>query len=127
LTLSNGYSAAGSGFIGMTGSTPGSGGAISLVGGNLTLDNCTVENNQAAKSGGGLFDGRVNTLTITNCVFRGNTAGTDGGGLDASGPTITGTTIANNQATDSGGGIAISGGTIANSTIQWEHHDKYRH
>lgn len=103
----------------------GNGGGVLVDGGNLTLNNCQINNNETdfggGNSGGGgaiVFSG--STLTITNSTINGNTAEVDGGGVANRGGTIflTNTTITGNTA-PRGGGVSIDGGTatILNSTI----------
>ena len=51
--------------------------------GTATLNSCTISNNTAASSGGGLQTAG-GTLTLTNCTVSGNSAGNNGGGLYSS-------------------------------------------
>lgn len=105
----------------------GSGGGVLVDGGNLTLNNCHINNNQAGypgsgsnSGGGGVIVLTGSTLTITNSTINGNTALVDGGGVANRGGTLflTNTTVNGNTA-PRGGGISIGGGTgtILNSTI----------
>ena len=60
-----------------------SGGGVYNDGGKDTLTNCTVSGNSAAVSGGGLFNiaGYYGgTAALTNCTVSGNSA-TNGGGI----------------------------------------------
>jgi hypothetical protein len=91
----------------------------------LTLTNCSVVNNVASQSGGGIADGFAGgSLNIINSTISGNSAvgpfpftfgyggGISGGGI------ITNSTITGNYSGSTGGGIAGSG-TITNSTISY--------
>jgi hypothetical protein len=89
----------------------------------LTLTNCSVVNNVASQSGGGIADGFAGgSLTIIHSTISGNSAVGPfpftfgyGGGISGGG-TITNSTIANNYSGLEGGGIA-GGGTITNCII----------
>ncbi len=61
-------------------STFGTGGAISLSGGNSTLTGCAFANNMADFSGGAI-GGSNSTFTLTDCVFLDNVAGFFGGAV----------------------------------------------
>ena len=85
----------------------------------LTLTNCSVVNNVASGSGGGIAGG---SLTIIDSTISGNSAVGpfpftfgSGGGISGGG-TITNSTIADNYAGTDGGGIS-GGGIISNCTI----------
>jgi hypothetical protein len=99
------------------------GGGILNDGATLTLTNCSVVNNVASQSGGGIGDAFAGgSLTITNCTISGNSAVGPfpftfgyGGGISFGG-TITNSTIDGNYSGTVGGGIAGEG-TISNCTI----------
>jgi hypothetical protein len=97
--------------------TGSSGGGGVLSRGATTLNDCTLQDNQAG-SGAGIFCN--NTLTLNRCVISGNTAGSQGGGVwNSTGLlTVNSSTILNNTATSQGGGIFKSGTfTLTNSTL----------
>ncbi len=88
-----------------------------------TLNNCTLTDNDAARSGGGAYDGTLNNCTLTrnsarygggasggtlnNCTLTGNQAlGTFGSGGGAEGSTLNNCIIAGNSATS---GIDVIG------------------
>ena len=95
------------------------------VSGNLTIQNCIIQNNTSEKaSGGGLY---INisggTNTITNTTFYKNSAANSGGGLyiDNSNIVLTGCTIEDNSAGNSGsnknGGGMLVTAQLSNNVI----------
>jgi hypothetical protein len=113
---------------------PGNGGGFHITGnGNATISGGTVNNNQAALEGGGLWNGS-GQMTVTGTTINGNTAvgaGADdgGGGLFNNGGTLTvnNAVVSNNTApgtSGSGGGylnnvggtLVISGGSITGNS-----------
>lgn len=101
-----------------------SGGAVYHDGGDLTLEDCTIEMNTATTSGGGLFLDHFGsaTATIAHSTVEGNQA-LIGGGIKVfgDGPTrIFNSTISGNSATDDAGGLSVGFGndvSIASTTI----------
>lgn len=98
------------------------GGAILVSGGELSIEECTFDTNEASSSGGALaiqMGGIVST--INNSIFQSNqTTGTNGGGiaiLDGSIGTIHGSTFKSNRGSNGGAITLIEGsiGTISNS------------
>ena len=84
------------------------GGAI-INGGNLTLNNCTLENNHADNNGGAILN--VGTLTLNNCILENNYADKMGGAIYNQGTsTIKNTKFTNNNATN-GAALYISSGS----------------
>jgi hypothetical protein len=87
------------------------GGILNEYGSNLTLTNCTVENNQAPQNGGGIENDSSAILTLNGCTISANISGTGGGGVDnndgstlsATNSTFTGN--AENSPSRWGGGI----------------------
>lgn len=87
-----------------------SGSAIFVKGGNLYLENCTFDNNNASESGGAIYVNKgmnlntgaqyTATAKIINCVFTNNTAKYDGGaiGIYCSDLTIINTAFISNTA-----------------------------
>jgi len=77
-----------------------SGGGLSSVHGNITLENSTVSNNYAAKNGGGIYCKLDGTITLTNSTVSGNNAYNAGGGIyNFNGNvTLVGSTISGNSA-----------------------------
>jgi uncharacterized repeat protein (TIGR01451 family)/CSLREA domain-containing protein len=110
--------------------------------GTVTLTNCTISNNTADSTGGGINNYEdIHNLTISGCTISGNTTlgpgglGAQGGGIklrSTNGGTITiqsSTMITNNTAEGFGGGLdlttgntaftfSISDTTISNNTSQ---------
>jgi V8-like Glu-specific endopeptidase len=90
------------------------GSAFTEVGGNLSLDNCTI-------TGGGIYSN--GTLTVTNCLITGNTSPNAGGIWNDGTATLTDCTITGNTAQFNGGGIANLGDmasahlTLTNCTV----------
>jgi PKD repeat protein len=93
--------------------------------GNLTLTDCNVINNSAARDGGGIRNN--GSLTAVNCTISGNLldggSSQRGGGIYSPGQLVlSGCTVANNRLTfnlgGQGGGIYSDGPlTVADSTI----------
>jgi len=68
----------------------GSGGGISNVGGNLTVNNCGIIGNTGFASAGGMSNRGPSTGTVSNCVFARNAAPIGGGMSNlSSSPTVT--------------------------------------
>jgi predicted outer membrane repeat protein len=94
-----------------------SGGGILNMDGNLTLNNCTLEANDAefgsAPSGGGI-ENYFGTLTLNNSTFYANFAVLRGGGIDnGAGKVIaTNCTFEGNLSANYGGAIEGDGGTV---------------
>ena len=101
------------------------GGSISTEEGDITLTDCSIEDNLALDRGGGGVYSNQGIVTITRCTVQGNQAmgdfGTGGGIYVRTGNlTITNSEITENNAIQgNGGGIATMGGdvTISNTTI----------
>jgi hypothetical protein len=92
----------------ITGNKAGSGGGVYNQG-TLTLSKCSITNNAASDGfGGGIENVSGGTLTLQNSAITGNVdTFSQGGGLDTSGTlTITGGTLSGNQAPE-GGAIMI--------------------
>ncbi len=93
------------------------------AGGDLSLDNVTIQNGCAnaafpGSSGGGVYN--LGTVTITNSTLSGNSATNEGGGIFNWGGTVTisNSTLSGNSSTTFGGGIWNAGtATISNSTL----------
>jgi hypothetical protein len=121
----------------------GNGGAIlsnfyGSGGGNLTVQNCTIENNSALYGGGGGFGGGIaafgaasgGLVTLTSDTIQNNYAKYGGGGVDTythnGSVSVTGGTITGNTAYYKGGGglyaqgnganVTLSGVTVSNNT-----------
>jgi hypothetical protein len=110
------------------GNTDDYGGGINLSESYLTLTNCTITNNFAAQSGGGvstiyIVEGTTfeSYLTLTNCTITNNSATRHGGGIDTFHGifTLTNCTITNNSCGICGGGLDVYCGTfeLTNCTI----------
>src|SRR6266403_3614121 len=48
----------------------------------LSLGNCTINNNFAARNGGGVYNAGPATMMLNGCVINGNMTGNDGGGIN---------------------------------------------
>ena len=84
------------------------GGAI-YVGGNVTIQDSTINENEAGK-GGGIFVADNTTLDVTRSTLNGNLASDSGGGIYALDTfTLLNTTVSGNKATNHGGGILLDG------------------
>ena len=96
------------------GHTTDAGGGIKLEGGSLTLNNVTIDKNQAAYGGGVFQDGATGTVTAIDSVISDNTASFHGGGMYTAGSaTLTNCTLANNEAGNHGGGLHVNSGTAS--------------
>src|SRR6185437_12203554 len=104
------------------GDPAGSGGAIAIRGGTLTVQYSVFSGNTGA-GGGALYSNYGGgPVSIQNSTFSGNTARRTGGALyaTAGNVTIQGSTFSGNSATGDGGAIFLYGGstaTISNSTL----------
>jgi CSLREA domain-containing protein len=86
----------------------GAGGGIQNQG-TLSLDDCIIENNYSAYSGGGIASLSGSTLTIQHSIIRSNATAYSGGGLYLAGPaSISYSTISSNGGPGSGGGAFVS-------------------
>ncbi|MGB8983705.1 MAG: choice-of-anchor Q domain-containing protein, partial [Anaerolineales bacterium] len=94
-------------------STSSDSGGIYISGGNFTLKNSTLRDNQATNRGGGVFLIGNPTFTLINSTISGNTSASSGGGIhvDAGTVNIEYSTIAYNAST-AGGGVFRSSGTL---------------
>jgi fibronectin-binding autotransporter adhesin len=85
----------------------------------MTLSNCTISDNTADKSCGGInLD--LATTTLTDCTVSGNSTGGGGSGLAGDGPTtLTNCTVSGNSAGGAGGGLGSFGAsaTLTNCTF----------
>ncbi len=106
----------------------GSGGAIAVTGGDFTLSESTLVDNQADFRGGGVAAFSDSSLTIESSTISGNTAGNEGGGVYVVGAdfTIRNTTISGNSADGYGGGISHHNTygfdiEVLNSTVVYNH------
>ena len=89
----------------------------------LTLNNCTIQYNDA-QTGGGIFsDSRIveaAKVYVTNNTLVANNTAYSGGGIYISGDTqtsalyVTNSKVTNNTASNSAGGIHVGGATLAN-------------
>ncbi|UCH52234.1 MAG: hypothetical protein JSW09_06200, partial [Pseudomonadota bacterium] len=92
--------------------TSGSGGAIRINLGTVTLNDCTISGSDADTNGGGIYN--AGTLTVNRCTLSDNSASSNGGGLyNGASASITNTTFSGNVATTSGGGLYNATSSIA--------------
>ena len=95
------------------GKSAGDGGGLeSEAEANVTLTDCTISGNSAAKSGGGVNN--LGSVFLFDCTISGNTAGTEGGGLANGGGSSAAMgycSVSGNSAGDSGGGVYNGTGT----------------
>jgi CSLREA domain-containing protein len=88
-----------------------SGGGIANLGGDITLDKCTVSNNTAV-GGSGIWNN--STIDITNSTISANTSPGAGSGIYNEGTmTIENSTISGNTATNFASGIFNFNGTLS--------------
>jgi predicted outer membrane repeat protein len=102
-------------FTGNSTVSSGGGAGIRMVGGSLTVSNSTFTGNRAESNGGGGISSG-GSLTVSNCTFTGNSGPNGGGILMGGGPmTVSNSTFTGNSAGSSGGGIyANSSGPNSN-------------
>ena len=83
------------------------GGGIACIGASPTILNCTIQENNAAGNGGGIYSNDSEKITIRNCSLMNNDSGNNGGGIYnyAAVIDIENCNIVNNTATREGGGI----------------------
>ena len=89
-------------------------GAGAYLNNYVTLNNCTIINNEASMYGGGVYinsTGGTAHVTLHNCVIADNTASMGGGVCDRVGADYTNCRINNNIATTKGGGIYLYNNT----------------
>jgi CSLREA domain-containing protein len=108
----------------ITGGSAVTGGGIGNVE-NLTIQNCTIDDNDASVEGGGVFNGGLGTMLVQNSTITGTLfefATKQGGGISNYGNlTVENSTIAGNYAVERGGGLynAESGIlTLRNATLR---------
>ena len=113
-----------------------SGGAISNMGGTLTINNCTIEGNSAVGGGavptpvlGGAISSLGGSLALTNCTISGNSASggpnNEGGGVYSTGAlsllncTLVGNSVSGGTvaAADQGGGIRSLGTLLLTNSL----------
>ena len=115
----------------ITGGSDSHGGGVYCNNSSPTISGCTISNNTANYSGGGIYcTGTGSNPSISDCTISNNTASFYGGGIycyDSSSPTITACEISNNTTNYSGGGITCSSSdpsftdcTISDNTAPWD-------
>jgi predicted outer membrane repeat protein len=84
------------------------GGAICNLGGSIFISNSTFAENVAKNQGGAIENKQTSILTITNSTFKGNKGGADGGAIHNSKSelNITDSSFFENSAGGDGGGIS---------------------
>ncbi|MFK5892150.1 MAG: IPTL-CTERM sorting domain-containing protein [Pseudomonadota bacterium] len=94
------------------------GGGLYTNAGNVVITRCTFNNNEATNRSGGGIVSFAGGITVTDSTFSGNTARSGGGILSGGNLSVKNSTFTSNTA-ESGGGITLSNGNslIANSTI----------
>lgn len=87
----------------------GNGGAILIgAGGDLTLNNCVIQNSTTTGSGGGIYN--LHNLTMNDCTVDNCSVTGSGGGLWSNSiANLTSCTFTNNQSATAGGAIRNSG------------------
>ena len=89
-------------------------GAGAYLNNYVTLNNCTIINNEASMYGGGIYinsTGGTAHVTLNNCVIMDNSASMGGGVCDRIGADYTNCRISNNRASTKGGGIYLYNNT----------------
>ena len=109
--------------VGSATGTTGTGGALKLAGGTITINTSTFDQNRAiGASGGAIFNDGGGSVTITASTFSKNTSGSQGGaimGNSSAAITIRGTTFSQNTTDTNGGAVAVQSGayTIESTTF----------
>ncbi len=103
----------------------GEGGAIHCLGGNVTIVDCNIFNNDAAISGGGIYITGSSESLVKNCLITDNFASRDGGGASVnwySDCNIVNCTISGNMGLGYGGGLYCSYDSYTNiiNSIIWD-------
>lgn len=96
-------------------SDSGLGGAVLIIASStVDMRDVTVTDNEAGKTGGGIYNDRNTSTTLTEVTVSGNTAERDyGGGIQTEGDlSVTGGRVADNTAGVHGGGVASGRGTL---------------
>ena len=94
------------------------GGGFDIIGGNVTIDHCTITNNIEPYGAG--ISVNSGTVLLENSLLTGNTASANGGAIAFVGgaATVIGCTFTNNSATNNtGGGGAIYSGATSPLTV----------
>lgn len=89
-------------------------GAGAYLNNHVTLNNCTIINNEASMYGGGVYinsTGGSAHVTLNNCIIADNIASMGGGVCDRVGANYTNCRINNNIASTKGGGIYLYNNT----------------
>ena len=106
----------------------GAGGGLVCWASDALIKDCSVTQNSASGSGGGIYlGGNAGSPTVENCLITGNSAFLDGGGIASywyADPNISNCTIADNTVSSAvgfGGGLSCSYGstTDVNDSIIW--------
>ncbi len=85
---------------------------------NIVVNGCTVCNNVARTSGGGVYVYRYTKMS--NCHIGNNMSGSQGGGVYAAGNVdMVNCNVVRNTAASTGGGLYISSNVNARNTIVW--------
>jgi hypothetical protein len=85
--------------------------------GQATLVRTTLLRNSAVQTGGGVSAGANNPLTVKFCTLRQNAALGSGGGLFADSVTLNDSTVKGNWSLTIGGGVSANDATLTNCTI----------
>ena len=96
-----------------------SGGGIK-AGNGVSIQYCTLDNNQAGEDGGAIYANRVSsgkTLFIVGCSISENTAGENGGGVWCDGTEVSQIELIDNAAGQRGGGIYADHSQISSGYI----------
>ncbi len=104
---------------GLPGEGCGSGGGIRDLGSRMELVNCTISDNAASTSAGGIHVACAATAVLTNCTVSGNSSQVGSGGIRIKGNVeLVNCTITNNSgAANLGGGVSVRGVLSYTNTI----------
>ena len=83
----------------------GSGSAIYVFNGSLTMARCKLSGNSAAFDGGAITS--AGSLTLNQCTLSGNSAGNEGGAIKATFVSLTQCTLSGNSANSKGGALSV--------------------
>ncbi len=104
---------------GLPGEGCGSGGGIRDLGDRMELVNCTISDNTASTSAGGIHVACAATAVLTNCTVSGNHSEVGSGGIRVKGNVeLVNCTITNNSGVANlGGGVSVRGVLSFTNTI----------
>jgi len=96
------------------------GGGLSLVGGHVGMDGCSIQSNESNGAGAGIRIGGACHITVNDTVIRYNSASSDGGGLWCGSSTtveLTDSCVTHNSAASGGGVYGMGSLAFTNALV----------